>query len=785
MAAKDVKIFLKTVADLTGISRVTRRLLKTNALVRIGALGFKKLFTLGKSGFGILASGARIALKPIKLLIGGIAVLTVAMAGLVKEGVTWRIQMARAHTMWQGAGFKEARKQTLALAGALGVAKSQLAGGLYQTLSKGIPKGNALEFLSIAAKAAVADTSDTVTAVDGITTVLNAFHLNISQAQKVADMLFTTVAIGGTTFQELASQIAMVAPLASATGISIEEVNAAIATLTKGGTPTAQAVTQMRAAIIGLNKVLGDGWAKTMSMQDAMVKVGDQAGGSQVKLQALVGTVEGMMGIIGMTGLNALQAAADLREMSNAAGALDTAFSKMDNVRHWHRIWQTALGTLTKFGIEADTVLAPVIDKITEKITAWREGTSIFDTFRVKLQTAVDVLIAGFKTAKTLAVELWATFQSDADKAKTIVVAMFTGVAEIFIFTIIEVLKANINVFIGLAKMVASVFKEEIIAGLQEVPFQATKLQEAAKDRFFDEFTPEQRESFGKAEGLSPDEIWDGLFGGDKKLIAKVLSTGWQEALADAFSLSAGAAPGLGRAVTAKTKEVFGRVGGVAAGEGLSDPRVGFRGHRADIATGRKADEDAWWAAAEQTARLNELAKQLEAVTKEIAKASSIDEAQPLFQRRAQIRAGMSGGKGVSELAAEESQARQDFLKEQARRSFASTLAKEQADVTDIEGRMAGLPSGDRRRDVLGMRLGREQKELTAAQATAGAISGGDTAAIEKQLSLSSGAMREFTHIFQKHATDTVGALEALKQAQAAASQAIAEVKEQVRNIPV
>lgn len=41
--------------------------------------------------------------------------------------------------------------------------------------------------------------------------------------------------------------------------MEVDQVLAAVATLTKQGTPTAQAMTQIRASIIAVSKVLGDG----------------------------------------------------------------------------------------------------------------------------------------------------------------------------------------------------------------------------------------------------------------------------------------------------------------------------------------------------------------------------------------------------------------------------------------------------------------------------------------------------------------------------------------------
>ena len=99
--------------------------------------------------------------------------------------------------------FTDFSKQVQTLASDLGVDAVESANALYQAISAGIPKENVLEFLEIATKAAIGGVTDTATAVDGLTTVINAFKLPMSDTQKVADIMFTTVKGGKTTFEEL------------------------------------------------------------------------------------------------------------------------------------------------------------------------------------------------------------------------------------------------------------------------------------------------------------------------------------------------------------------------------------------------------------------------------------------------------------------------------------------------------------------------------------------------------------------------------------------------------
>ncbi|MBD0822650.1 phage tail tape measure protein [Aestuariibaculum marinum] len=227
--------------------------------------------------------------------------------------------------------FKGISKQVFDLSKISPDGPQKLAKAYYQIVSAGYDGVKGIKLLETASKAAVAGVTDTITAADGITTVLNAFNLEAEQATEVADVMFKTVQLGKTTFSELAANLSTVAPLAAATGIDFREVAGAVATLTKQGVPTAQAMTQIRAAIQGANKALGDGWNNTLTLQEAFQKLFEEADGSQTVLQEMVGSIEGVGGVLGVAGKNAQGAAEDLEAMGKAAGSTEDAFKRMSS----------------------------------------------------------------------------------------------------------------------------------------------------------------------------------------------------------------------------------------------------------------------------------------------------------------------------------------------------------------------------------------------------------------------------------------------------------------------
>lgn len=219
--------------------------------------------------------------------------------------------------------------QVMAITQEIPIKAPDAAKALYQIVSAGHDGANGMKILEVSAKSAVGGLTDTATAADAITTVLNAYKMSAGEANNISDQLFTTVRLGKTTFGELGQSIAQVAPIAASYGVEIDQVLAAVASLTKQGTPTAQAMTQIRAAIIGTSKVLGDGAFASRTFQEALAEVATRANGSESKLRELVPEIEAVNGVLGMTGKNAQAAASDLGELQSAAGATEAAFGKM------------------------------------------------------------------------------------------------------------------------------------------------------------------------------------------------------------------------------------------------------------------------------------------------------------------------------------------------------------------------------------------------------------------------------------------------------------------------
>lgn len=213
----------------------------------------------------------------------------------------------------------------------IAIAPEEAAKALYQIESAGHHGADGLNVLEQSAKGAIGGVTETEVAADAITTILNSYKMEASEAAHINDLLFTTVRLGKTTYGELGRVIAQVTPVAAAYGVAIEDVLAAIASLTKSGTKTGIAVRQVRDAITATTASLGDGTFKTRTFLEAMDEVAEKTKGSESALKSDLSKLSAMNAVLALTGENAASAKQDFIDMQNSAGAATAAYEKMAN----------------------------------------------------------------------------------------------------------------------------------------------------------------------------------------------------------------------------------------------------------------------------------------------------------------------------------------------------------------------------------------------------------------------------------------------------------------------
>lgn len=278
-------------------------------------------------------------------------------------------------------------KGVLKMSGDTGKGTDDLNEALYQTISATNDTSTALDYTTVAAKAAVGGFTDTATSVDGLTTVMNAYGLQGKQAiTEVSDEMLVAQNFGKTTFGEMAQSIGNVIPIAASLNVSTKELFASIATLTKNGIQTSQAITGLKEAYsnilkpqsqaIDLAEKLGlkfnaselqsKGWAGFLD------EIKTKTGGNAQQMATLFGSVEALNSVMVLAGKGSGDFANALKAMDSAAGATDAAFEKMNNTDAANL--RKSFNDLKNAGIQLGEALTPIVTKIADVVKGLAES---------------------------------------------------------------------------------------------------------------------------------------------------------------------------------------------------------------------------------------------------------------------------------------------------------------------------------------------------------------------------------------------------------------------------
>lgn len=125
----------------------------------------------------------------------------------------------------------------------------------YDVASAGFNSAaQATDVLRASSLGAVGGLSDLNTVANATTSVLNAYGLESSKAQKIVDGFIQTQNDGKIIVAQYANQIGRVAPISAAAGVGIDELNAAISAVTATGVPVESTFAGLRQVIAAVIK---------------------------------------------------------------------------------------------------------------------------------------------------------------------------------------------------------------------------------------------------------------------------------------------------------------------------------------------------------------------------------------------------------------------------------------------------------------------------------------------------------------------------------------------------
>lgn len=279
-----------------------------------------------------------------------------ALNGVTEESRSFSAAMNAANTMAgkRGEDFAKLKGQVAELSKSIPVVRDELANGLYQVISNGVPEDNWIAFLQKSAKASVGGIADLGETVKVTSTIIKNYGLSWDKAGDVQDKIQLTAKNGVTSFEQLAQALPRVTGNAATLGVSIDELMATFATLTGVSGNTNEVATQMAAIFTALVKPSSEAskMAQQMGIEfdAAAIKA---AGGMRnfltdldknVKAYAsksgmleqeiygkLFGSAESLRALGPLTGQLAAKFNENVEAMKGSAGTIDDAFSIMSS----------------------------------------------------------------------------------------------------------------------------------------------------------------------------------------------------------------------------------------------------------------------------------------------------------------------------------------------------------------------------------------------------------------------------------------------------------------------
>ena len=301
--------------------------------------------------------------------------LTNLAQSAIRNGSIYETSLAKVGTIADlgKLSIQKLGSQITDMSNTMGIAATDIAEATYQAISAGQDTANAVAFAGQAAKLAAAGFTSTTSAVDILTTALNAYGLSADQATHVSDVLLTTQNLGKTSVDELSSSMGKVIPLAAAYNVSVENLSSGLAVMTANGIATAEATTYTKSMLNELGdtgssvgKILQQQTGKSFaqlsadgksfaqlsadgkSLGDVLQVLYDSVGDDGTAFAGLWSSVEAGTGALSLVSGGADKFNGVLGQMVDSAGATDTAYQTMtDTFQHSMESLQTTAENLS------------------------------------------------------------------------------------------------------------------------------------------------------------------------------------------------------------------------------------------------------------------------------------------------------------------------------------------------------------------------------------------------------------------------------------------------------
>lgn len=278
------------------------------------------------------------------------------VGGLAAPFNSFETAMRSANTMAGKSGeeFDALSDKIVGLSKNIPLAREELANGLYQTISNGVPEDNWISFLEQSSKAAVGGLADLSQTVTVTSTLIKNYGLSWDQAGTIQDKIQMTAKNGVTSFEQLGQALPRVSGSASQLGVSMDELMAVFATTTGVTGNTAEVSTQLAAVLNALIKPSAEATQAAEAMGIGFNAASVQAAGglenfllgldasiqeysaktgqlSETIYGQLFGSAEALRLLGSLTGEQKDKFSENIGAMADSAGTIEEAFNEMSS----------------------------------------------------------------------------------------------------------------------------------------------------------------------------------------------------------------------------------------------------------------------------------------------------------------------------------------------------------------------------------------------------------------------------------------------------------------------
>lgn len=255
------------------------------------------------------------------------------------------------------------RQALLELGPATARGPTELARALFVVTSAGVRGAGAMDILERSAQASAVGLGDTAEIARAVTSAVQAYGTSNLSAARAIDILVATVREGNLEASELAGSLGRVIGIAAQVGVTFEQVGAFVATFTRLGVSSEEAVTALRGTLNTLLKpsqqaeeALAAVGLSAAALREAVREKGLTATlndlvaafhGNEQGLAAVIPNVRALSGVLGTAGSQGAAFAAITDSITQSQGILDRAFE---------RTRQTSAFTFGQVKAQAETI---------------------------------------------------------------------------------------------------------------------------------------------------------------------------------------------------------------------------------------------------------------------------------------------------------------------------------------------------------------------------------------------------------------------------------------------